>query len=192
MGTGADEYPIRRFDDPAAWAEWLEEHHSAAAGVWLRLSRKDSGERSISHGEALLVALCYGWIDGQARKFDADSWLQKFTPRGKRSVWSKRNRDLAERLIADGEMRSAGQAAIDAAKRDGRWERAYDSPASASNPPDLEAALDKDPAARAFFESLSRSKRFVFLHRIQTAVRPETRARRISKFVEMLARRETL
>lgn len=183
-----DTYPVLLFAEAAGWAEWLDAHHHVRPGVWLRLAKKASSLHSLSRAEALDIALCYGWIDGQANKYDADSWLQKFTPRRARSTWSKRNREHVERLIESGMMRPAGLAAIEAAKVDGRWDRAYDGPASATVPDDFQAALDREPAAKAFFESLNRSTRFAILYRIQSAVRPETRARRINNLVEMLAR----
>jgi uncharacterized protein YdeI (YjbR/CyaY-like superfamily) len=186
------DYPVLHFEAPAAWAEWLAHHHAGERGVWLRFARKASKMTSITYAEALDVALCYGWIDGQSKGLDEESWLQKFTPRGRRSVWSKRNREHVERLIASGEMRPAGLAAIEAAKSDGRWDRAYDSPASAEVPADLQAALDARPAAKEFFGTLTGQNRFAILHRIQTAVKPETRARRIEQFVSMLERGETI
>lgn len=192
MATRTTDYPIILFEDQSAWREWLAENHSSAPGIWLRLARKAAELRSVSGPEALQVALCYGWIDGQARSYDDESWLLKYTPRGKRSVWSKRNREYVEHLIAAGEMQPAGLAAIEAAKADGRWDRAYDSPATASVPDDLQAALDANPEARAFFATLKGQNRYAILHRIQTAVKPETRVRRIEKFVAMLARKETL
>jgi uncharacterized protein YdeI (YjbR/CyaY-like superfamily) len=178
------------FPDSHSWAEWLD-HHASERGVWLRLAKAQSELKSVSRADALDVALCYGWIDGQARSYDAESWLQKFTPRGKRSVWSKRNREHVERLIAGGEMRPAGLAAIESAKADGRWDRAYDSPSMATVPPDLQAALDHRPRAKEFFDTLTRGNRYVILHRVQTAVKPETRSRRIAQFIDMLERRET-
>ena len=186
------DYPVIRFSDQSAFAAWLEEHHATEPGVWVQLSRVTSGVRSITRDQALDVALCYGWIDGQGRSYDADSWLQKFTPRGRRSVWSKRNREHVARLIASGEMQPAGMAAIEAARADGRWDRAYDSPSTATVPADLQVALDADPEARAFFATLKSAHRYAILHRIQTAVKAETRARRIAQFVAMLGRKETL
>ena len=190
--ASADEYPILLFSDQAAWREWLDHHHENERGVWLRLAKAASALQSVSRDEALDVALCYGWIDGQAKKYDEDSWLQKFTPRGKKSVWSKRNREHVERLIAAEQMQPAGYAAIEAAKADGRWDRAYDSPGSATVPDDLQTALEEHPEAKAFFEQLKSANRFAILYRIQTAVKPETRARRIEKFVAMLGRGETI
>lgn len=186
----ADEYPVQLFPTKAAWTTWLGRNHSTRPGVWLRIAKKNANVKSVRFADALDVALCYGWIDGQARSFDEETYLQKFTPRGRRSTWSKRNRDNVERLIASGEMRPAGLAAVEAAKADGRWDRAYDSPANATVPDDLRHALDRNAAARARFETLTRSQRFSTLHHIQTAVRPETRARRIAQAIEKLARGE--
>jgi uncharacterized protein YdeI (YjbR/CyaY-like superfamily) len=188
----ATDHPILLFPDRAAFREWLEAHHASAAGLWLRIARAAAPLRSVTYAEALDVALCFGWIDGQKRGHDAESFLQKFTPRQKRSLWSKRNREHVERLIAAGEMHPAGLAAVAAAKGDGRWDRAYDSPSTATVPDDLRAALDRHPEASAFFETLTSADRYAILYRIQTAVRPETRARRIAEFVAMLRRGETL
>lgn len=192
MATKAPEYPVLEVPDQAAWEEWMRENYATAPGVWLRMAKKGASLRSPSRDEALDVALCYGWIDGQARSEGDETWVQKYTPRGKRSVWSKRNREHVARLIAAGRMQPAGQAAIDAAVADGRWDRAYDSPATATVPPDLQAALDANPAAAEFFPTLSSQNRYAILHRIQTAVKPETRARRIAKFVEMMERGEKI
>jgi len=186
------EYPVLFFHDADAFYQWLDAHHADEAGVWVRLARKNSELKSLSQAEALDVALCYGWIDGQAKSHDDHSWLQKFTPRGKRSTWSKRNRENVERLIAEGRMQPAGFAAIEAAKQDGRWDRAYDSPSTATVPEDLQAAFDASPAAKEFFETLNGTNRFAVLYRVQTAVKPETRARRIAQLVEMLARGERI
>jgi uncharacterized protein YdeI (YjbR/CyaY-like superfamily) len=188
----ASDYPIVLFADRAAFREWLGAHHASQPGLWLRIAKTASPLRSITYAEALDLALCFGWIDGQKRSHDAESFLQKFTPRQKRSPWSKRNRERADRLAAAGEMHPAGLAAIEAAKADGRWARAYDSPGTVTVPDDLRAALDEHPEARAFFETLKGANRYAILYRIQTAVRPETRARRIAEFVAMLQRRETL
>lgn len=190
--SSSGDYPTVMFPDKASWAEWLEQNHATGRGVWLRLAKATSSLQSVRSAEALDVALCYGWIDGQAQGVDAETWLQKYTPRGRRSMWSKRNRENVARLIASGEMRPAGLAAIEAAKADGRWDRAYDSPGNATVPADLQAALDGNPAALEFFETLKGMDRYAVLHRIQTAVKPETRARRIEKFVGMLARGEKL
>ncbi len=192
MGAAPIDYAILYFSNRVAWAEWLRQHHATERGLWLRLAKTASEMPSITYAEALEVALCYGWIDGQRKSYDADSFLQKFTPRGTKSVWSKRNRELVGRLIASGEMQLSGLPAIDAAKADGRWERAYDSPGSATVPNDFQIALDEPPDASAFFDTLKGANRYAILHRIQTAAKPETRARRIREFIAMLQRWETL
>jgi uncharacterized protein YdeI (YjbR/CyaY-like superfamily) len=178
--------PLVEFADRETWAAWLAENAESSAGVWLKLARKDGGGRSVTYAEALDVALCHGWIDGQKGAIDECHWRQRFTPRGPRSRWSKRNRGRAEELIAAGEMAPAGLREVEAARADGRWEAAYDSPATAGVPADLQAALDADPAARDFFAGLDRANRYAILYRLQEARRPETRARRLEKFVAML------
>ena len=188
----ASDYPISLFPDRAAFRKWLSAHHASEPGLWLRIAKAGSPLRSVTYAEALDVALCFGWIDGQKKSHDADSFLQKFTPRQKRSPWSKRNREHVERLVAAGEMHAAGLAAVEAARADGRWDRAYDSPGRATVPDDLQAALDANPRARAFFATLKGANRYAILYRIQSAVKPETRARRIAEFVAMLQRGETL
>lgn len=190
MPPSAD-HPIAHFADRAAFRAWLAEHHAMRPGLWLRIAKTASPLRSVTIAEALDTALCFGWIDGQRKSHDADSYLQRFTPRTKRSAWSKRNREHVERLIAGGEMQAAGQAAVEAARADGRWERAYDSARSATVPEDLRAALDAEPGATAHFATLTGTSRYTILHRIQTAVRPETRRRRIAEFVTMLGRKPT-
>ena len=190
--TPVSDYPIVLFADRTAFRAWLSAHHASQPGLWLRIAKAASPLQSVTYAEALDLALCFGWIDGQKRRHDADSFLQKFTPRQKRSPWSKRNREHVERLIAAGEMHPAGLAAVAAAKADGRWDRAYDSPGTVTVPDDLQAALDEHPEARAFFGTLTGTNRYAILYRIQTAVKPETRARRIAEFVAMLRRRETL
>lgn len=184
--------PVLSFDSREGWAAWLERNHAASPGIWLRLAKKGSGLPSVTRDEALEVALCYGWIDGQARSVDESTWLQKFTPRGARSIWSKINREKAERLIAEGRMRPAGLAEVERAKADGRWEAAYDSPSRATVPDDLQAALDASPRARDFFAALDGRNRYAILFRIQTAKKPETRAKRIRDFVRMLENGEKL
>lgn len=190
--SGSAGYPELQFADSAGWREWLEKNHSTMRGVWLRLAKKAAPVESISYLEAVEEALCYGWIDGQARRLDEHFWLQKLTPRGGRSAWSRINRERVEALQAAGRMSEGGLRAVAAARADGRWDRAYDSPASATVPEDLQTALDASPAAAAFFATLSGARRYAFLYRIQTAVKPETRARRITEFVAMLDRGETL
>jgi len=188
----ADASPVLTFVQKKAWAAWLAKNHDQSAGVWLRLAKKASGVKSVSYDEALDVALCYGWIDGQAKRADEQFWLQKFTPRSKRSLWSKRNRERVSALIAARAMRAAGLAEIERAKADGRWHAAYDSPRAATVPADLQAALTANRRAQRFFDTLNRQSRFAMLFRIQTAKKPETRARRITQFVAMLARGEKL
>ena len=184
------ELPTVAFASRDEWEAWLAERHATSNGVWLAFAKKASGIESVTHPEALEVALCYGWIDGQARKLDDARWLQRFTPRTRRSNWSKRNRAKAEHLIAAGRMRPAGLRAVEAAKADGRWDAAYDSASTASVPDDLRRELERNDAAREFFENLSRTNRYTILYRIQDAKRPETRKRRIESFVAMLARGE--
>lgn len=189
---GPDGKPIRLFRDQAGFHAWLEKHHSSSTGVWLRMAKKASGLKSVTYDEALEVALCYGWIDGQGRREDDDYTLQKFTPRTKRSIWSKRNRERVQALIESGLMRPAGLAEIERAREDGRWDAAYDSPSTMEVPEDLRAALKKSRNAQRFFEGLNSQNRYAILFRIQTARKAETRARRIEQFVQMLEKGEKL
>lgn len=184
--------PIVQFATHQHWARWLAKNHKTSAGVWLKLAKKGSVVESVSYVEAVEAALCYGWIDGQGIGIDETAWLVKFVPRGPKSVWSKINRERAQRLIANKQMKAAGLAAVESAQQDGRWEAAYDSSSQATVPEDLQAALDRNAPASRFFATLNRSNRYAILYRIQTAKRPETRARRIEKFVAMLARNEKL
>lgn len=192
MATAKPDYPILLFPDDAAWEAWLAEHHASAPGVWLRLAKKGGALTSVDYKHALDVALCWGWIDGQVKKHDDDSYLQKFTPRGKKSLWSKVNVGKVERLAAAGRMRPPGQAAVDAAKADGRWGRAYDSSSTATVPDDLAKALAKSPKAEKFFATLDRTNRYAVIWRVQTAATPATRAKRIAELVAMLARGERI
>jgi uncharacterized protein YdeI (YjbR/CyaY-like superfamily) len=186
------ETPLVSFATARAWTTWLAAHHALSKGVWLKIAKKGSGRPSVSYAEALEVAITWGWIDGQKGKFDETWWLQKFTPRGPRSVWSKVNRENAMALIASGKMKPAGLAEVDRAKRDGRWEAAYESQRRATVPPDLAAALAANSRAAEFFEKLDSRNRYAVLFRVHAAKKPETRVMRIAKFVEMLARREKL
>ncbi len=188
----ADDLPIEELATPAAWEAWLEQHHADARGVWLKFAKKGTGVQTVTYGEALDVALCFGWIDGQARGFDETYYLQRFTPRTTRSKWSKRNRDHIARLTSEKRMRPAGLAAVEAAKADGRWDAAYDSPSTATVPDDLQAELDANPKAAAFFATLSSANRYAILYQLADAKRPETRARRIAKYVAMCERGETV
>ena len=187
-----NDLPIVQFEERQAWASWLEENHAASSGVWLRLAKKASGLASVTYDEALEVALCYGWIDGQKKSYDDSSWLQKFTPRGAKSIWSKVNRGKAEQLIARGHMKPAGLAAIERARQAGRWDAAYDSQSNASVPEDFQAALDQNAEAQAFFATLNSRNRYAILFRIQTAKKAETRAKRIEQFIRMLENHEML
>lgn len=175
------------FDDVNAWESWLDENHNINSGLWLRLAKKDSGVSSVTYDEALDVALCFGWIDGQRKALDAQHFIQRFTPRRKGSLWSKRNVNKVATLIESGKMRASGQAEIDAAQADGRWERAYSSSSNAEVPKDFQTALDDDKAAGEFFKTINRSQRYSFLQRLETAKRPETRQKRIEQYVTLLA-----
>lgn len=186
------EYPILLFESKKKWADWLAKQHDKSAGVWLKLAKKDAGVPTVTYAEAVEVALCYGWIDGQAKRVDDKYWFQKYTPRGPRSIWSKINTERAERLVARGEMNPAGLKAIEAAMKDGRWDAAYASPKNITVPDDFQAALDQNQKARDFFETLTGSNRYAILFRIQTAKKADTRARRIQQFIEMLEKNEKL
>ena len=188
----AAEFPTHAFPDARAFADWLAEHHATADGVWIRFAKKASGFPSITYTEALEEALCWGWIDGQSKRVDDVWYLQKFTPRRARSIWSKINCARVTALIDAGRMQPAGIAEVERAQKDGRWERAYDSPSRATVPEDLAAALAKNKRASAFFGDLDSRNRYAILHRVQTAKKPETRARRIAEFVAMLARHERI
>jgi uncharacterized protein YdeI (YjbR/CyaY-like superfamily) len=185
-----DASPTRLFKSKRGWAAWLEKNHSKSTGLWLRVAKKDSGLRSVSYKEALEVALCYGWIDGQKRPESEETWLQRFIARSNQSMWSKINREKALALIASGEMKAAGLEAIENAKKNGRWDAAYDSPSGAAAPADFQAALDANQRATAFFKTLDRANRYAVLWRIQTVKKAETRARKIRQFIEMLEREE--
>ncbi len=182
------ESPQIHFESKAAWETWLATNHARLEGIWLKFAKKASGIPSVNYAEALEVALCFGWIDAQMQKFDDKFYLQKFTPRRPRSVWSQVNKQSATKLIAAGKMRPAGLAAIKQAKQNGNWDRAYASPANATVPTDFNQALGANPAALKHFDSLTKSQRYSFIWRINDARLPATRAARIQKFVEMLAR----
>ncbi len=192
-GDGAaKELPTKLFASAAAWEEWLDRNHARSPGLWLKIAKAGAGIESVGYAGALEVALLFGWIDGQKRPVDDRYWLQKFTPRGPRSPWSERNCGIVTRLIEEGRMRPAGLAAIESAKKDGRWGRAYASQKHATVPADLQRALEAEPAALAFFGTLESHNRYAVLYRVQDAKKPETRAKRIADFVGMLARGETL
>ena len=184
------ERTTEQFAGPEDFRAWLREHHDTSAGIWMKLAKKGSGRTSITYDEAVEVALTFGWIDGQARPGDDTYYLQGFTRRRPQSPWSRRNRDRVEALIAAGAMEPGGLAEVERARADGRWDRAYDGPRTATPPADLLEALAARPAAREVFETLNRTNRYAILYRIQDAKRPETRARRIARFVDMLERGE--
>lgn len=186
------EMPVVSFPTQQAWKNWLEVNHGLFDGIWLRFFKKASGKETVTYDEALDVALCYGWIDGQAKSLDEDSYLQKFTPRRSRSLWSKRNIEKANRLKDEGKMHESGIKAVEAAKADGRWQSAYDSPSNSEVPEDFIEELSKDPEAYAFYQSLNKTNRFAINWRLQTAVKPETRTRRMRKLLDMLSRKEKL
>ncbi len=190
-GSAPAELPIVQAAGRDVWERWLAANHANATGAWLRIAKKDSGLTSVSYAEALEEALCYGWIDGQKRRHDEMSWVQKFTPRALRSIWSQVNRAKADALTQAGRMRPSGLAAIEAAKADGRWDAAYQPQRTSTVPDDLQAAIDANSRARRFFVTLNGANRYALIFRVQTAKRAETRARRIEQFVAMLERGET-
>ena len=184
--------PLEFFATAAAFERWLRTHHAKAACVWIKYAKKKSGVPSIDWDQAVDVALCYGWIDGQKQTVDSQSYKLRFLPRRPRSVWSKLNTQRVERLIAEGRMREPGLEQVAAAKADGRWEAAYDSGRTSTVPPDFQSALDESPAAAGFWRTLEKRNTYAILWRIQTAKKPETRAKRIRTFIDMLAKGEKL
>jgi uncharacterized protein YdeI (YjbR/CyaY-like superfamily) len=182
----------RPFKTPAAFQKWLAAHHEDAAEVWIKFARKESGRPSIMHDEALDIALAHGWIDAQVRRIDDTWWTQRFAPRGARSKWSKVNCAKATALIDQGRMTAAGQARVDEAQADGRWDRAYAPQRTIEVPPDLARRLAESARAKAFFDRLDSKNRYAILYRLHDAKRPETRARRLDKFVAMLEAGQTL
>ena len=191
QGNLPTDLPILPFADAGAWEAWLIAN-AASKGLWLKIAKKDSGIATVTYAGALDVALCHGWIDGQKRSFDGDYFLQRFTPRRPKGLWSKINIGHAERLIAEGRMRAGGQREIDAAKADGRWDAAYDGARNMEIPPELAAALAKNKKARTFFETLDKTNRYSVCWRVQTANKPETRSMRVETLVAMLARGEKI
>lgn len=180
------------FKSAKAFEAWLKKNHAASEGLWLKIAKRGANEPSVTYPEAVEIALCWGWIDGQKKSLDDQHYLQRFTPRRARSVWSKINVEKVQALIEAGRMQAPGQAQIEAAKADGRWARAYDGARTSTVPEDLQAALEAEPLAKAFFAGLNASNRYAILWRIQTAAKAETRARRIEQLVAMLARGETI
>jgi uncharacterized protein YdeI (YjbR/CyaY-like superfamily) len=192
METDRGGLPVLDFADAEAWETWLATHGGKAAGVWLKIAKTANSASSLTKAQAIDAALCHGWIDGQIDKYDEAWFLTRFTPRKRTSKWSENNRKRAEQLVADGRVAPLGLAEIEAAKADGRWDTAYAPASTAEEPEDLKAALDAEPAARAFFGTLTGANRYAILYRVQTAKKPETRAARIATFVEMCARGETV
>jgi uncharacterized protein YdeI (YjbR/CyaY-like superfamily) len=184
--------PVQLFQTAQEWNAWLEKNHCLNNGLWLRLAKKSSEIQSVTYKEALEVALCYGWIDGQKKPESEDAWLQRFLPRSSKSIWSRINREKALALIAAGEMKPPGHAAIANAKQNGQWETAYDSPSKATVPSDFQVALNANPKAKAFFDTIDRANRYAVLWRIQSVKKAETRARKIEQFVAMLERGEKI
>ena len=186
-----DDLPVLPFTDSVAWETWLIAN-AASKGLWLKIAKKDSGIATVTYDQALDVALCHGWIDGQKRSFDGEYFLQRFTPRRPKGLWSKINIGKVERLVAEGRMRVGGQREVDAAKADGRWDAAYDGARNMATPPELAAALAKNKKARMFFEALDKTNRYAVCWRVQTAKKPETKVKRVETLVAMLARGEKI
>ena len=182
--------PVMSFASPRAWEAWLAKHHSTSPGIWLKFAKKGSGIPSVYYREALEVALCYGWIDGQLKSLDERYYLQRFTPRRPKSKWSKINCGKVAALIESGRMKPAGLRQVEAAKADGRWEAAYDSQRTITVPEDLRAALAKNPQAADFFATIDGRNRYSLLYYVEDAKKPETRARRIAHVVAMMAQRK--
>ncbi len=190
--TNSDNLPVMSFENQQDWEAWLKDHHADTKGIWLKIAKKEARTLSVSYAEALDSAICYGWIDGQKASFNDRHWLQKFTPRGARSTWSKVNCEKAEALIVEGRMQPAGLRQVELAKSDGRWERAYASQSTITIPSDFQSELDKNPVAKDFFNTLDSANRYAFLYRIHSAKKPETRSARIQKFIEMLSQHQKL
>jgi uncharacterized protein YdeI (YjbR/CyaY-like superfamily) len=183
--------PVLELDSPATWEKWLDAHHDSSGPVWLRIAKQGAPRPTPTYAEALELAIAYGWIDGQKGAVDEHYWRQRFSSRTPRSKWSRRNRDKASELIDRGRMKPAGLREVQRAQNDGRWDAAYEPQSSAAIPEDFQRELDRNPGAKAFFETLKGSNRYAFLYRIHDARRPETRARRIAAFIAMLNERKT-
>jgi uncharacterized protein YdeI (YjbR/CyaY-like superfamily) len=188
----APELTIVQCADDAEWEAWLEANHAESPGVWVKIAKKGSGTTTVAYPEVLDTAICFGWIDGQRKPLDETFFLQRFTPRGPRSKWSQINRGKAEALTAAGRMRDAGHAQVKAARSDGRWDAAYEPQSRATVPDDLQRALDAEPTARAFFETLTGVRRYAFLYRLHNVKTPEARERRIATYIELLREGKTL
>ncbi len=188
----ANGLPIMSFETQEDWERWLTEHHTGTEGIWLKIAKKETGIPSVNYSEALDSALCYGWIDGQKASFDGQYWLQKFTPRRPKSIWSKVNCDKATALIAEGRMQPEGIRQVELAKADGRWESAYESQSKITIPADFQSELDKNQKAKDFFSTLNSINRYAILFRIHSAKKPATRSARINKFIEMLSNNQKI
>lgn len=192
MESRKDGLPIVLFETQESLERWMEEHHETSPGFWMQIAKKGSGIVSVTYQEGLDVALCYGWVDSQKDKMDERTYLQRFTKRGPKSIWSQVNKDKVEALIASGRMKPAGLAAIEAAKANGLWDKAYASPSNAEVPDDLAAALERSPQAKSFFETLNKQNKFAILFRIHNVKKQETRERKIREFVAMLEKGEKI
>jgi uncharacterized protein YdeI (YjbR/CyaY-like superfamily) len=181
-----NELEVVTFASSEDWRNWLAKNHATSNGVWLRFFKKDSGKKIFSYADALEEALCHGWIDGQANKYDDKSYIQKFTPRRSKSIWSKRNTEIAERLIQEGKMKKSGMQQVELAKADGRWKQAYDSFKNMEMPEDFLQQLSKNKKAKLFFDGLNKTNRYAIAWRLHTAKKPETRERRLKKILEMM------
>ncbi|MDX1413248.1 MAG: YdeI/OmpD-associated family protein [Candidatus Promineifilaceae bacterium] len=184
--------PIIPFATQEEWEQWLENNHESAPGVWLKLAKKSSKIQSVSYAQAVESALCYGWIDGLKNRYDDQYWLQRFTHRRPKSKWSRLNRERAEQLIEEGRVKSSGMKEIEEAMADGRWDKAYEPQATITVPNDFQQCLDENPTAREFFAGLNSRNRYAILFQIEDAKRPETRARRIKKFIDLLNEQKKL
>lgn len=184
------ELPVMQFTTAISMNEWLEKNHSESSGIWLRIYKKNSGVLSVNYDQALDEALCFGWIDGQVKTYDEQSYIQKFTPRRTRSIWSKRNIGHITRLRNEGRMHPSGLKEAEAAKADGRWDSSYDSPSNMTVPEDLLKELSKDPATAGFFDKLNKANKYAIAWRLQTAKKPETRSKRLKAIIEMLSKRQ--
>lgn len=184
------DFPTLAFETQQEWEQWLDKNHADSEGVWIQFFKKDSGVKTIVYAEAVEEALCYGWIDSLAKRLDEKSYIQKFTPRKPKSIWSKINTVKVEKLIQSGKMKPAGLQRIEEAKQDGRWAAAYDAPSTSEIPKDLLAELEKNSKAKTFFESLNKTNLYAITWRLQTAKKPETRAKRMGVILEMLAKGE--
>jgi len=187
-----DEYPVKSFKTAAAFEEWLNKYHKKADGLWMKIAKASTGIKSIAFPDALDIALCYGWIDGMRRGLDGEYYVQKFTPRRDKSVWSVINKNKVAQLIKEGRMKEAGYDAIEEAKKNGRWDNAYHSPANAQVPDDFQKALDKNKKAKAFFATLTSQNRFAIIYRVHQAKREETKKKKIEQYIKMLEEGKTI